>query len=129
MTFGYERSQSHDKNFSGDTGKLLAKGGVWHGQQQIHGGLDIIDRSDDYGWDTDDFNDWLESDIRSYEQEIQGMEYPDFGYHKDYTEYKEYTAQQEEALEACKRRYGEYKVARADVKEAMARVESGEYKA
>jgi hypothetical protein len=57
------------------------------------------------------------------------MEYPDFGYDKDYTEYIEYRARQEEALETCKRLYEEYKVARADVIEAMARVESGEHKA
>jgi hypothetical protein len=87
------------------------------------------DESDGYGWDTDDDNDWFESDTRSYEQEIQGMEYPDFGFHKGYTEYIEYRAQQEEALETCKILYEEYKVIRADVKEAMARVESGEYKA
>jgi hypothetical protein len=116
------------KNSSYDTGILLAKGRFWHGQQQIHGKLDIISRSDGYGWDTDDYTDWFESDIRSYEHEIQSMEYPDFGYHKDYTEYIEYRAQQEEALETCKRLYEEYKVARADVKEAMARVESGEHK-
>lgn len=58
------------KKFSDDTGILLAKGRFWHGQQQIHGGLDMISRSDGYGWDTDDYNDWFESDIRSYEQEI-----------------------------------------------------------
>jgi hypothetical protein len=62
-----------NKNFSGDTGILLAKGRSWHGQQQIHGGLDIINRSDGYGWDTDDDNDCFKSDIRSYEREIQGM--------------------------------------------------------
>jgi hypothetical protein len=118
-----------NKNSSSDAGILLAKGRFWHGQQQIHGGLDIINRSDGYGWDNDGFNDWFERDIRSYEQEIQGMKYHDFGYHKDYTECIEYRAQQEEALEACKRRYEEYKVARAGVKEAMARVESGKYKA
>jgi len=56
------------------------------------------------------------------------MEYPDFGYHNDYTEYVEYRAQQEQALETYKRLYEEYKVARADVKLAMARVESGEHK-
>jgi hypothetical protein len=118
-----------NKNFSGDTGILLANGRFWNGQQQIHGGLEIISRSDGYGWDNDDFNDWFESDIRSYEQEIQGMKYPDFGYHKDYTEYIEYRARQEEALEACKRRYEGYKVERGGVKEVMARVESGDYKA
>lgn len=32
------------------------------------------------------------------------MEYPDFGNHKDYTEYIEYGAEQEEALAAYKRR-------------------------
>jgi hypothetical protein len=36
---------------------------------------------------------------------------------------------QEEALETCKKLYEEYKIARAGVKEAMARVESGKYKA
>jgi hypothetical protein len=118
-----------NKNFSDDTGILLARGRFWHGQQQIHGGIDIINRSDGYGWNNYGFNDWFESDIRSYEQEIQGMEYPNFGYHKGYTEYIEYRAQQEEALEACKRRYEEYKVARAGLNEAMARVESGESKA
>jgi hypothetical protein len=56
------------------------------------------------------------------------MEYPDFRCHKDYTEYIEYRAQQEEVLETCKRLYEEYKVARLDVKEAMASVESGEHK-
>lgn len=81
------------KKSSYDTGTLLAKGRFWHGQQQISGGLDIISRSDGYGWDTDDYNDCLESDIRSYEQKIQSMEYPDFGYHKDYTEYIEYRAE------------------------------------
>jgi len=56
------------------------------------------------------------------------MEHPDFGYHKDYMEYIEYRAEQEEAPETCKRLYEEYKVARADVREAMARVELGEHK-
>jgi hypothetical protein len=56
------------------------------------------------------------------------MEYPDFEYHKDYTEYIEYRVQQEEALEACKRGYEEYKVTRVCIKEGMARVESGEHK-
>jgi hypothetical protein len=62
-----------NKNFSGDTGILLAKGRFSHGQQQIHGGLAVINRSDGYGWDSDDFIDWFENDIRNYEQEIQGM--------------------------------------------------------
>jgi hypothetical protein len=118
-----------NKNFSGDTGIILAKGRCWHGQQQIHGGLDIINRSDSYSWDNVNLNDWFEGDIRSYEREIQGMEYSDSGYNKDYAEYLEYKAQQEEAMETCKRRYEEFKVSRAGVKEAMARVESGEYKA
>jgi hypothetical protein len=76
-----------NKNFGGEMGMLLAKGRFWHGQQQIHEGLDIIHRSDGCGWDIDDNNDWFEGGIRSHEQEIQGMEYHDFGYHKDYTEY------------------------------------------
>jgi hypothetical protein len=56
-----------NKNFSADSRILLAKGRFWYGQQQIHGGLDIINRSEGYGWDFDDDDDWFESEIRSYE--------------------------------------------------------------
>ena len=55
-----------NKNFGGVTGILLAKRRIWHGQQQIHGGLGIINRSDNYGWDTEDYNHCFGSDIRSY---------------------------------------------------------------
>jgi hypothetical protein len=61
------------------------------------------------------------------ELESQGMTYSQYEQSMNYSEYREYKVQQEETLEHRKMDLAISKVARAEAKEAMARVEAREF--
>jgi hypothetical protein len=71
----------------------------------------------------------FESGINYTEQKLQGMNYSEIEDHIDYTRYLERKAEVSDSLERQKENYEEYKVMRARAKEAMARVEAGEFSA
>ncbi|CAD0089119.1 unnamed protein product [Aureobasidium vineae] len=100
---------------------------LWHGQQQIHAGLDVLAGFDDNGWDYDDLDDSYEDRIRAVEERTSSEYYfqtyfPD-GSHAGYSAYK---GEEERSLEGSEREYAEYKASRASAKEATARVEAGD---
>ncbi|KAI4721017.1 hypothetical protein E4T48_02644 [Aureobasidium sp. EXF-10727] len=116
-----------NKDYGGDTGITLTKGRFWHGQQQIHAGLDVLAGYDGNAWDGD-FDDWFEDGIRDFENRIS-IEYHHQHYSPDdgYEDYLAYKAQEERNLEDYKQEYEEYKASRASAKEAMARVEARDF--
>ncbi|KAI4749108.1 hypothetical protein E4T50_00663 [Aureobasidium sp. EXF-12298] len=126
-TLVLDNLRAMNKNYSGDTGILMAKGRFWHGKQQIHAGIDILTIYGGYGWDDEIVDDWGEDGIISTERELQGMTYSQYEQSMNYTEYLEYKAEQEETLEDRKLDIAKSKVARAEAKEAMARVEAREF--
>lgn len=117
-----------NKDYSGYTGILLAKGRFWHGQQQIREGLNVLTGFDGHAWDADDLDDVFEDGIQYNESYLQSMEYsPDDESGMSYEHFLECKASRAESLEESKRDYAEYKVSRARAKEAMARVEAEEF--
>ncbi|KAH0148030.1 hypothetical protein KCU67_g11626, partial [Aureobasidium melanogenum] len=116
-----------NKDYSGDSGILLAKGRFWHGQEQICEGLDVLAGFDGYGWDDMDLNDYFERGIRYNESDLQSMDYSQYDDDMTYEEFLEYKAREEERIEDQRREYKEYKVTRARAEEAMARVEAREF--
>ncbi|KAG9517479.1 hypothetical protein KCV07_g6192, partial [Aureobasidium melanogenum] len=115
-----------NKDYSGDSGILLAKGRFWHGQQQICEGLDVLAGFDGYGWDDMDLNDSFERGSDN-ESDLQSMNYSQYDDDMTYEEFLEYKAREEERIEDQRREYKEYKVTRARAEEAMARVEAREF--
>lgn len=115
-----------NKDYSDYTGIRLAKGRFWHGHQQIHAGLDILIGFDGEGWDFD-LDDWFEDGIENIQQDLQDMDYSQYEGDMTYTEFLEHKASLEEDWEHHKEEYQHYKRVRAGIKEAMARVEAGEF--
>ncbi|KEQ62709.1 uncharacterized protein M437DRAFT_48288 [Aureobasidium melanogenum CBS 110374] len=115
-----------NKDYSGDSGILLAKGRFWHGQKQICEGLDVLAGFGGEGWDFD-YEDSFEDRVKDREIEVGIMDYSQYESHMSHEEYLAYKAQEEERLEDHKKEYAEHKVNRARAKEAMARVEAGEF--
>jgi len=109
-------------------GYTIAKGRFWNGQQQVHAGLCVLLRFDGYGWDCDYEEDPPnEQDIRREELRVQGITYSEHAQTMDYASYLEYKSQHEEFLEDQKREYVQKKKIIAEAREAMARVEAGEF--
>jgi hypothetical protein len=121
-----------NKDYEGDDdgkgpGILVVTGRYWDGQQRIREGINILTGFDDHGLDGSNLDDWFERGIRSYERQLQDMSRSATEHLVDDTDYPGDRAQLEQCLEEGKRRYAEYKVTRARVKEAMARVEAGDF--
>lgn len=115
------------KHYDGPPGTTVTTGRVWTGQQQIQAGLDILLGFEGYGWD-DDYDDVSrEEQIRREELEVQGITYSQHEDHMDYTEYLEFKTEQERHLERDKRYHAKVKALKVRAKEAMARVETGEF--
>ncbi|KAG9564302.1 MFS general substrate transporter, partial [Aureobasidium melanogenum] len=116
------------KDYVEGPGLLVAKGRCWHGQQQIREGLNVLTSFDGHAWDDDDLYDHFEDGVHHKESRLQSIKYS----HDDesgmtYEKFLEYKASEEQSLEDYKKEYAEYKVSRARAKEAMARVEGGEF--
>jgi hypothetical protein len=116
-----------NKDYGDYTGITLAKGRFWHGHQQINAGLDVLIGYDGQGWDEDELYDYHEETIRSHELSLQDMEFSKYEHLMDYTEFLADKANWEWNLEDRKREYNEYKQARDKAKEAMARVDAGDF--
>jgi hypothetical protein len=116
-----------DQRYHDLLGETMAKGRFWSGQQQILKGLDVFLGFDGYGLDLEDLDDEREEEIRRAELRVQSMNYSEVEHMVDYAVYLENKAGQERYLEEQRKDYAEYKVIRAMAKEAMARVESGEF--
>jgi hypothetical protein len=121
-----------NKDYGGDydgkgPGILVVTGRFWDGQQRIREGINILTGFDDHGLDSSDLDDWFERGIRSYERQLQDMNFSETEHLVDDTDYPGGRTQLEQCLEEKKKEYAEYKVTRARVKEAMARVEAGEF--
>ncbi|KAH0151184.1 hypothetical protein KCU67_g10359, partial [Aureobasidium melanogenum] len=113
---------------SDGSGQCLAKGRFWHGQQQIRAGIDVLTGFDDCGWDNNVYDGWFKDGIHRDESNLQSMKYShDVESGKKYEKFLEYKAKKEERLEGLRKDYAEYKVNRARAKEAMARVEAGDF--
>ncbi|KAI4749872.1 hypothetical protein E4T51_16720 [Aureobasidium sp. EXF-12344] len=91
-------------------GMTVAKGRFWNGQQQIDAGLDVLLYFDGFGWDGDYEGGWRREAMRS-------------------DEYLQYKALQDRYLENWESDFAERKATRKRAKEAMVRVEAGEFSA
>jgi hypothetical protein len=116
-----------DKDYDGSPDVTVAMKRYWNGQQQIREGLNVLTGFDGHGLDHKELYDYYEESIRSHELRVQGLNYSEYEDRMTYTEFLEYKANEEGHLDDHKREYEKYKTARAGAKEAMARVESGEF--
>lgn len=110
-----------------DDGLTVVTGRCWNGQRQIQAGIDALTGFDEKGLDGDELFTYYENDIRGFELHLQGMDYSDYEPRMDYAEFLRHKENTGWNLEEHQREYDEYRVARIEAKEAMARVESGEY--
>jgi hypothetical protein len=118
-----------NKDYGGEpSGITVVVGRYWNGQRQIREGLNVLTGFDEYGLDNCKLDDWFERGIRSYERSLQRMNASEDEQPMDHTERRmDERVQLEEDLEHEKKEYAEYKATRAKVKEAMARVEAGDF--
>ncbi|KAI4767193.1 hypothetical protein E4T52_17523 [Aureobasidium sp. EXF-3400] len=107
----------------------VAKGRFWNGQQQIDAGLDVLLYFDGFGWDGDYEGGWRREAMRSDELRIQSITYSQHEHSMDYTRYLQYKALQDRYLENWESDFAERKATRKRAKEAMVRVEAGEFSA
>jgi hypothetical protein len=114
-----------NKNFG--AGILVVTRRCCNGQQQIHTGIDALTSFKEAGLDGDELFTYYEEDIRDYTLHLQSMNYSDYEHRMDYAEFLKLKENTECNLEMRQREYDEYRVPRIKAKEAMARVESGEY--
>jgi hypothetical protein len=114
-----------DQEFTDPPGCTIAKQRLWNGQQQINEGLDVLIEYEYDGYDGGDCHDDFERGIRDSELELQEMNCS--GDSMKHTKYMRGRAELEGCLMRQKEEYEEYKVRRAEAKEAMARVEAGEF--
>jgi hypothetical protein len=117
-----------NKDYGGEPpGITVVTGRCWNGQQQIREGLNVLTGFDTHGLDGDELDDWFEDGIRYNELNLQGMNVPEDEHSTDHTKYLRERAELEKRLAKQKKKYTEYKATRAKAKEAMARVEAGEF--
>ncbi|KEQ71563.1 hypothetical protein M436DRAFT_50408 [Aureobasidium namibiae CBS 147.97] len=109
------------------TGEPVAKGRFWTGDQQIRAGLDVLLEFDGYGWDDDDSEVWREEHVRRAESRVRGMVYSEHEHSMSHEAFLEWKAEQQRHLDSDIMYYEEWKANKAKVKEAMDRVEAGEF--
>lgn len=105
----------------------VAKGRFWNGRQQVREGLNVLVGFNGWGLDDTRIGDQIQSDIRYYELELQKLDNYNEEHPMESTKYFEDKARLEKALKGQKEYYKVYEVKKAKVKEAMDRVEAGEF--
>jgi hypothetical protein len=110
-----------------DDGLTVVTERCWNGQRQIQAGIDALTGFDEKGLDGDELFTYYEKDVRDFKLHLQSMDYSDYEHRMDYAEFLRHKENTEWNLEEHQRQYDEYRVPRIKAKEAMARVESGEY--